>query len=77
MVDLDDTPQQNNGSDCGVYVCLNMRHLLEKKLLRSRTGEKVNMSLGGKLVDAREGRKEILRVIEDYKKEIKHIRSRS
>src|SRR5690606_1410632 len=29
---LRDTPQQENGSDCGVFVCIIMRHLLVKRL---------------------------------------------
>jgi hypothetical protein len=46
-----------------------------KRLLMVRADEKVNMSLGGKKVDAREGRKEILRIIEDFRKEGEKRRS--
>ncbi|KAG8525320.1 uncharacterized protein KY384_008964 [Bacidia gigantensis] len=32
-LDLPDSPRQENSSDCGVFVCIQMRHLLLKKLL--------------------------------------------
>lgn len=69
FVQLNDSPQQNNSSDCGVFVCLTMRHLLLKRLLKVGSNEKVSMSMGGKDVDARAGRKEIARIIEDLRKE--------
>ncbi|KAK6613793.1 ulp1 protease family protein [Botrytis cinerea] len=52
FLNLQDTPQQQNGSDCGIYVCIIMRHLLLKRLLCANAREKVSMSMGGKLVDA-------------------------
>lgn len=75
FIQLQDTPQQENGSDCGVYVCLFMRHLLLKRLLMVRTNEKVSMSMADKKIDAREGRKEMLRVIEDRRREGEKRRS--
>lgn len=75
FVNLTDSPEQENGSDCGVFVCLNMRHLLMKRLLMVRADEKVSMSLGGKKVDAREGRKEMMRIIEDFRREGEKRRS--
>ena len=75
FIQLRDSPQQENSSDCGVYVCLNMRHLLLKRLLQVHTNEKVSMSLGGRRVDAREGRKEMFRVIESFRKEGERRRS--
>jgi sentrin-specific protease 8 len=69
FIELNDTPQQDNGEDCGVFVCMQMQHLLMKKLLTVGSTEKVNMSLGGKIVDAAGGRKMMLKVIEDYRKE--------
>lgn len=75
FIDLRDTPQQENGSDCGVYVCLIMKHLLLKRLLMVRTNEKVSMSMGGRRIDAREGRKEMLRIIEERRKEGERRRS--
>jgi len=75
FIQLHDSPQQENSSDCGVFVCLNMRHLLLKRLLQVHTNEKVSMSLGGRRVDAREGRKEMFRVIEGFRKEGERRRS--
>jgi Ulp1 family protease len=75
FIQLDDSPLQENGSDCGVFVCLNMRHLLLKRLLMVRSDEKVSMSMGGRRVDAREGRKEISRIIESYRREGERRRS--
>ena len=75
FINLSDSPEQDNGSDCGVFVCLNMRHLLMKRLLQVRADEKVSMSLGGKTVDAKEGRKEMMRVIEEFRKEGEKRRS--
>ena len=75
FIPLDDSPVQENGSDCGVFVCLNMRHLLVKRLLMVRCDEKANMSMGGRRVDAREGRREITRIIESYRREGERRRS--
>ena len=72
---LEDCPQQENNSDCGVYVCILMRHLLIKRLLNANASEKVNMSMMGKMVDAQGGRKEMLKIIESFRKE--GIRRRS
>jgi sentrin-specific protease 8 len=75
FVNLEDSPQQENGSDCGVYVCIQMRHLLLKRLLSVNAREKVSMSMGGKLVDAPGGRKEMLAKIEGFRKEGERRRS--
>lgn len=66
---LDDCPQQENGSDCGVFVCLLMRFLLVKRLLCASSDSMVSMSMGGKIVDSYGGRKEMLRIIEGLRKE--------
>ncbi|KAF7591338.1 hypothetical protein BBP40_001662 [Aspergillus hancockii] len=76
-VHLQDSPVQENGSDCGVFVCLSMRHLLLKRLLTANASEKVSMSLGGMKVDARGGRKEIAKIIEGFRKEGERRRSAS
>jgi sentrin-specific protease 8 len=75
FMNLDDSPQQENSSDCGVYVCIQMRHLLLKRLLSANAKEKVSMSMGGKLVDAAGGRKEMLKIIELFRKEGERRRS--
>jgi len=77
FVNLEDCPQQENGSDCGVFVCLLIRHLLVKRLLSANAREKVSMSMGGKMVDSNGGRKEMLRIIESLRKEGERRRSRS
>ncbi|KAI4117502.1 MAG: hypothetical protein LQ338_007541, partial [Usnochroma carphineum] len=69
FLDLPDSPQQENSSDCGVFVCVEMRHLLMKKLLLAHNKQKINMSMGGKNLDASRGRKEMLSVIEEFRKE--------
>lgn len=75
FINLLDTPQQENGSDCGVYVCLFMKHLLLKRLLMVRINEKVSMSMGGRRVDAKEGRREMQRIIEERRREGEKRRS--
>ena len=77
FINLDDSPQQENSSDCGVYVCLLMQHLLMSRLLRAHAQDKISMSMRGKEVDAYNGRKEMLRVIEARRKEGERRRSRS
>ncbi|CAK7231364.1 hypothetical protein SCUCBS95973_007885 [Sporothrix curviconia] len=74
---IDDTPQQDNGNDCGVFVCVLMRFLLVKRLLNAHAREKVSMSLGGKMIDAQGGRKEMLRIIENLRREGERRRSTS
>jgi sentrin-specific protease 8 len=77
FINLEDSPQQDNSSDCGVYVCLLMQHLLMSRLLRAHAQDKISMSMRGKEVDAFNGRKEMLRVIETRRKEGERRRSRS
>lgn len=74
---MNDCPQQENSSDCGVYVCILMRHLLIKKLLNANATEKVSMSMAGKAVDSRSGRKEMMNIIESLRKEGERRRSAS
>ncbi|KAH8815485.1 hypothetical protein F5884DRAFT_667842 [Xylogone sp. PMI_703] len=75
FMNLDDSPQQENSSDCGVYVCIQMRHLLLKRLLSANAREKVSMSMAGKFIDAAGGRKEMLSIIEGFRKEGERRRS--
>lgn len=76
FVNLDDAPQQNNGSDCGMYVCLEMQFLL-KRLLQGGSGEKFSMSMGQNDVDAPRGRKDMLKLIEGFRKKGQRSQSRS
>ena len=75
FTDLDDSPQQENSSDCGVFVCVNMKHLLLRRLLKANSHEKISMSMGGRTVNASGGRKEMLKIIESFRKEGERRRS--
>ncbi|QKX54489.1 uncharacterized protein TRUGW13939_01576 [Talaromyces rugulosus] len=77
FVHLDDSPMQENSSDCGVFVCLNIRHLLLDRLLRTNSHQKVSMSLAGKRVDASSGRREMLKIVDGFRKEGVRRRSHS
>ena len=69
LKELEDAPQQQNSSDCGVFVCVVMKHLLLGRLLKAAMGEKISMHMSGKGVNAAKGRKEMLEIIEDFRKE--------
>ncbi|OJJ42917.1 hypothetical protein ASPZODRAFT_154897 [Penicilliopsis zonata CBS 506.65] len=75
FVHLSDSPVQENGSDCGVFVCLTMRYLLLKRLLQTNSDRKVSMSLGHKEINATAGRKEIAKIIDGFRKEGERRRS--
>lgn len=75
FIPMDDAPQQENGSDCGVFVCITMKHLLLKRLLRADASEKISMSMKDQRVNATEGRKIMVKMIEDRKKEGEKRRS--
>lgn len=75
FINLDDTPQQENGSDCGVFVCILMRHLLVNRLLCANASQKVSMSMANKAIDSQGGRKEMLKIIDSLRKEGERRRS--
>jgi sentrin-specific protease 8 len=75
FVPMEDAPLQDNGSDCGVFVCLLMKHLLLKRLLRADATRKISMSMRDNVVKASDGRKEMIRVIEERRKEGERRRS--
>ncbi|KAI9787944.1 MAG: hypothetical protein M1816_007344 [Peltula sp. TS41687] len=75
FVNLDDSPQQHNSSDCGIFVCIQMKHLLFNRLLQANAKVKVSMSLATKEIDASRGRKKMLKIIEDFRKEGEKRRS--
>ncbi|KAK0734503.1 nedd8-specific protease-like protein [Lasiosphaeria miniovina] len=74
---MEDCPQQENSSDCGVFVCILMRHLLIKRLLNANANEKVSMSMANKMIDSYGGRKEMMKIIESLRKEGERRRSAS
>jgi len=75
--DIEESPQQDNGSDCGVYVCLQMKYLLLHRLLQRGASEKVSMNMSREEVDAARGRREMVKLIEGYRKEGQRSSSRS
>ncbi|KAI9749962.1 MAG: GTPase-activating protein [Chaenotheca gracillima] len=77
FVDLEDAPQQENSSDCGIFVCTFMRELLLKKLLRINSKEKINMSMANKVINASRERKDMLKIIDNFRREGERRRSRS
>ncbi|KAF2474573.1 cysteine proteinase [Lindgomyces ingoldianus] len=77
FIHMSDSPQQENGSDCGVFVCLLMKHLLLKRLLRADASKKISMSMSGQNVNAQAGRKTMVRIIDSQRKEGERRRSRS
>jgi len=77
FIHMDDAPQQENGSDCGVFVCVLMKHLLLKRLLRADATKKISMSMKDQHINATDGRKTMMRIIDARKKEGEKRRSRS
>ncbi|KAL6708691.1 hypothetical protein ACN47E_002387 [Coniothyrium glycines] len=77
FIPMDDSPQQENGSDCGVFVCVLIRHLLLKRLLRADASKKISMSMKDAHINAKDGRKTMLKIIEERKREGERRRSRS
>jgi len=74
---MHDVPQQENGSDCGIYVCLFMRILLIDRLLKTDGNRKISMSLRDEPINAKRGRKIIMEIIDGFRKEGERRRSRS
>ena len=75
FMNLDNSPQQENGSDCGVYVCMQMQYILLEKLLRTDCRNGVDMSLGGVSFNAVNGRKMLLKAIETFRRQGEKNRS--
>jgi sentrin-specific protease 8 len=74
---MHDVPQQENGSDCGIYVCLFMKILLLERLLKTDGNRQISMSLRNETIDAKRGRKGMMQIIDDFRKEGERNRSRS
>ena len=68
-IPMSGSPQQDNSIDCGVFVCIAMRHLLLKRLLRADASKKISMSMSDTSIQAKEGRKTMLKVIEEKRRE--------
>lgn len=77
FVELHDSPQQNNGSDCGVFVCIIMKYLLVKRLLSTHNNDKISMSMGSTSIDSNKGRRDMLKLIEEFRREGRRSMSRS
>jgi sentrin-specific protease 8 len=75
FTNLNETPQQSNQSDCGVFVCLQLEFLLLHRLLKVAAEEKVKMNMSGKNIDADSGRQKILKIISNLRKEGERRRS--
>lgn len=74
-----DTPDQNNGSDCGVFVCMEMRYLLLRRLLAAtnKKSRPPSLNMSGLEIAASQGRKYMLNIIEEFRKEGERRRSGS
>jgi sentrin-specific protease 8 len=44
IVNMQDSPQQTDGSNCGIFTIVIMKHLLLKRLLRADASQKITMS---------------------------------
>ena len=75
FINLDNSPQQENGSDCGVFVCMQMQYILLEKLLRTDCRDGVDMSLAGVSFNAVNGRKMLLKAIETFRRQGEKNRS--
>jgi len=74
---MEDAPQQDNSSDCGVFVCAVMEELLLKRLLKTRQAGTVDMDLGRGRVDARRKRHEMVELIEQLRDKAVRTESKS
>lgn len=64
FVAMTSTPgQEYESNDCGIYVCVLMRHLLFGRILQAQTDEKINMDLRRLQVNGPAARRRILTVV--------------
>jgi sentrin-specific protease 8 len=70
-------PQQENGKDCGVFVCMFMETLLMSRLMKVDAGRKITMSLRDEPMNAKKTRRKLLDTIDACRKEGEKRRSRS
>ena len=76
FINLTDSPQQHNGSDCGIYVCVEMKELL-KRLLKKDSHQQISMSMRGMDIDATRARKMMVQLVDGFRKDGRRSQSRS
>ncbi|KAF2441251.1 cysteine proteinase [Karstenula rhodostoma CBS 690.94] len=69
FVDMKDSPQQTDGSNCGIFALVIMKHLLLKRLLRADANQKITMSMKDQDIDYDGARKMIRSLIEERREE--------
>ncbi|EFR02341.1 hypothetical protein MGYG_05339 [Nannizzia gypsea CBS 118893] len=69
FMQMPDCPVQQNNNDCGVFVCMTMRYLLQHRLLQANSKEYITMSLDGVPLDPALARKEIVQIIQQFKRD--------
>ncbi|KAK2750172.1 hypothetical protein FQN57_004668 [Myotisia sp. PD_48] len=74
-LDMRGSPTQQNSTDCGIFVCITMRYLLQFRLLRASANQMIDMNLRGKELDASVARKEMMQIINQLKKKQDRRRS--
>lgn len=77
LLEMKGSPQQDNSSDCGIYVTLTMKYLLLKKLLTRDTSGQVSMAMDDIKLNAPQGRKDMMQLVDDFRKEGRSSMSRS
>ncbi|EGD85958.2 hypothetical protein H112_06882 [Trichophyton rubrum D6] len=75
FMQMPDCPVQQNNNDCGVFVCMMMRYLLQHRLLQANSKEYITMALDGVPLDPAEARKEIVQIIHQLKRDRDRRRS--
>lgn len=68
FMQMPDCPVQQNNNDCGVFVCMMMRYLLQHRLLQANSKEYITMALDGVPLDPAEARKEMVQIIQQLKR---------
>lgn len=76
LTDLTDTPQQENESDCGMFVCMNMDYLLNRLLSTEQAGN-VDMDLRNAKYSAKLMRDKMATTIDDLRRKAIKSSSRS
>ncbi|KAA8909323.1 Ulp1 protease family protein [Sphaerosporella brunnea] len=69
LVEMKNTPQQDNTWDCGVYVLWAMKHLLVRRLLAVDRDKLVDMCLRGKRLNPEKMRTEVIAVMDALRKQ--------